>query len=703
MKTIPAAALLLGGLLAGAAAAAGLDHAPGDDVAVTTRGNAIAIDVLANDPGTTPRTDLRVYRQPSHGSVQVGEGRLLYTPAAGFTGRDSLAYSVKTGRSFGVATVTVDVGDALRLQGRVTERGPGAAVSARVGERRFHAKADATGAYTIDVIGLEGEMVRLESSRGEVALASIVGGFERLLAEAGKDGVLTREENNQVQVTRLSAALAYLLQLANGGAPVESEGQLAAAQGAMDLDVLLEMSAAIKLVADGTHALPKGVADTMALISDTDAYQQFVQAVRSSDPEAIDNAIAYTLSDADVVVPTDAAGMVGAKWLAPPGATGTIRVGLITGQHLALEEGGVGTYVDTVPALDTGASWVVVGGAAAVVLDTPRETEHLHYRDGADVRRVSSLGRLDFTRLVDGGASGRDLVGITYHYVQSYPDNPEYPDVVTAGTSSMLSYREGVAEIPFRADEFPADRTLQLHRPEIYGVDGSEQTNGSNYALHRFNSGGGGIVLDDAQAFTWSLAGNGRLQLVYEDGEVAELVRLVRDGAKGDGVIAAYQLPDGRSKTIYALSSVRDGSLEFTTANLARPWRSGFDISQTAYDFENFFGFYIVLDGPDQTGRQVSIYPDVGISSTPLSWDLVDGVMVARRYRNHHGWQAECTLGVDGCYLFMERRWVPVSRAGGRIYLHEELWTAVDTTGLLPLVLLSQRGNFYEIDAPPPH
>src|SRR5690606_7695951 len=107
--------------------------------------------------------------------------------------------------------------------------------------------------------------------------------------------------------------------------------------------------------------------------------------------------------------------------------------------------------------------------------------------------------------------------------------------------------------------------------------------------------------------------------------------RLVRDGAKGEGVIAAYQLPDGSSKTIYALSSVRDGSLEFTPANLARPWRSGFDISQTAYDFENFFGFYIVLDGPGQTGSQVTVDPDFGIGSAPLSWDLVDGAMVARR------------------------------------------------------------------------
>ena len=214
----------------------------------------------------------------------------------------------------------------------------------------------------------------------------------------------------------------------------------------------------VKLVADGAHALPEGIADTMALISDTDAYQQFVQAVRSSEPEAIDNAILDTLSDPDVVVPTDAAGMVGAKWLAPPGATGTIRVGLITGQYLALEEGGVGTYVDTAPALDTGATWVIVGRAAAVVLDTPRQTD-LQYRDGVNVRRstASSAWTHVWSMRRQWPTSGRHL-----HYVVSYPTTRSTP----------TSHREPAACFPIARGwrksvphgRFPAVRTLQLHR-----------------------------------------------------------------------------------------------------------------------------------------------------------------------------------------------------------------------------------------------
>ena len=696
-----AAGIVLCGLLASAAAAAGPRDAAQDDVAVTARGTAVSIDVLANDPHVTALTRVHLRQRPVHGNAEIVDRKVVYTPDAGFTGRDSLTYLVKSGRRVGIARVTVDVGDTLTLRGRVTEGGGGAAVSARVGRHRFDATADAAGSYQVDVIGLDADMVRLESRSGHTVLASIVGGFQRLRAESGSDGVLTREENNQVQVTRLSAAHAYLAQLANDGIPVETEDQFTAAQGAMDLDELLRMAAAVKLVADGSHALPGGVADTMELISDTDAYQRFLDSVLADDAGAIDAAIAGTLSDADVVVPANAASMRGARWLVPPGAAGTIRVGLIAGQHLVLGPGGDASFVDMQPNLDNGATWSMVGGAAAVVLDSPRQREFFVYRDGVQVRMIASTVRLDVTPLVDGGASGRDLVGVTWHGINSFPDDPGYPDQVTASASTLLSYREGVATIPFLAAEFPGLRALQIHRPEIYAEDAAEQASGSNYALHRFDAGGIGNVVDDGQPFAWSLDATGHLHVAYADGESAEFVRLAQDGRKGDGVVGLFQLPDGSSKTIYALSSRLDGSLEFDVANLARPWRSGFDISQTAYDFANHFGFFIVLDGPGQTGRQVMVDTTGWSSWSPLVWHVDGGAMVARRYRDNDGWQVECTLGVNGCYLLMERRWVPVARAGDRIYVHEELWSAQDESGSLPLQLISQRGNFYDIGPPP--
>lgn len=694
--------LLLTGLMASAAAtASAFDHAPGDDAAVTTRGSAVTIDVLANDPGVTARTDLRVHARPAHGSVAVVDRQLVYTPAAGYSGRDTLRYSVKTARSFGVATVTVDVGDALTLSGAVTEGGANASVVASVGDHAFQAQAGADGAYSLEVIGRTGDMVALASASGDVALASIVGGFERLRVEAGGDDVLTRDENNQVQVTRLSAALAYLLQLANGGDPVASEAELEAAYGAFDTDVLVEMAAAIKLVADGDYPLPEGVPDTLALISDTEAFQQFVATVTADDPQALAAAAAATLSDPDVVPASTEAAMLGARSLMYAGADGNVRVGLIQGERLRLLAGGGGSHVPTTPVADAGVSWTFVAGAAQVVPNTPAQSEYITYVDGVPVRTVFSNERFDLSTLVDGGASGRDLVGVLTHTRISYPDNPELGDVLTTNSSTRLSYRDGIAEVPFLAGEFPAVRALQVHRPEIYGGGGgSEPLNGSNYALHQFDAGGTGHLLDDSQAFTWSLGGDGLVTVTYADGETAVLRRLLQDGRKGDGVIAEYQLPGGLSKALYTLSSVRDGSLAFDLANLAFPWRSGFDITQTAYDFGDDYGFYIVLDGPAQTGSQVFV-DALGTQVFPLGWQIDAGAMVARRYRDDSGWQDACTIGVNGCYLFLERRWVPVSRSADRIYVHEELWMDQDQDGPEAPTLTSQRANFYQVEAPP--
>ena len=700
--TTRVAGILLAGAIAASATAVAAP--PGndarDDAAVTARGITVSIDVLANDPGATVHSQVRLRQRPAHGSARVVGQQVVYTPRPGFTGRDSLTYMAKSSGRPGMARVTIDVGEALRLQGRVTERGAGAAVTAWAGGHRFDASADANGDYVIDVVGSGDDMVRLESSRDEVVLASLVGGFEHLVAEAGDDGVLTRDENNRVQISRLSAAHAFLAQLANDGMPVESGARLAVVQGMMDLDELLPMSAAIKLVVDGTHALPGGVADTMELISDADAYQRFASAVRATDPDARDAAIAATVSDPDVIAPPDVASMMGAKWLLPASADGTIRVGLVAGERLVLAKGGSATYISTRPNLDTGATWRAGDTAVSVTPDVPPLQESISYFDGVPVRAVFGTVGMDLALLVDGGTTGRDVFGITHHTIVTYPDNPERPDLVGAGTRVAVAHREGVAGIPFHAGEFPATRTLPLHRPEIYGYAAVELSTGSNYAVHRFAADGTGTVTDDGQLFTWSLDGRGHLHLAYGDGETAEIVRLRQDGRKGDGVIALFHLADGSSKTIFALSSVLDGTLEFDAANLMESWRSGFRLSDSAHVDPLQGDFYVVLDGPGQTGQQVSFHP-AGVDRVPLVWDVADGMMVARRYRDYDGWQVECTVGVNGCFLYRERRWVPISRSGNRIYLHEELWGAQEFTGGAPLALLSQRGNFYDIEVAP--
>lgn len=699
--------LLCSSLLLISSAAVALGPGPTDDFAATVRDHAVLIDVLANDAGMVPVQGMSVARQPSHGTAQVLDTRVRYVPAPGFVGRDRFSYMAKKGRNVGMATVTVDVGEPfmLTLNGKVTDGGANARVTAMVGPHRYHAKAGTDGNYSIEVVGGAGDMVTLESSSGEVALLSIIGELEHLVDQAGADGVLTREENNHVQLTRLSTALAYLLQLANGGAPVSDANQAEAALGAMDAEALLPMSAAIKLVADGDYALPAEVGDTLALISDTVAFKQFLDDIRVADPAALRGAVLATLSDMDVIPVTGGAALAGTRSMLRGGAPGTVRVGETAGERLQLrEDDGGGYYMDRQPHVHAGVTWDLVDGTAQVVFDIPRTIESYTSYPGLGelVREVASRWRIDITMLVDGGITGRDLVGIVSHVHRSYPDHPELADDAVTTYSGWLSHRDGAAEVPFLASEFPAVRGLRIHRSEtdlgiLEGV-----------GLHQFNAGGTGSVLDGGQEFIWSLSVEGTLTVHYADGRTSDFRRLLQDGRKGDGLLSQLQSPGhtppwSTVMTDYTLSSVHDGSLEFSVANLAKTWRTGIDISSTAFDNDlgDYGRFYVVLDGPGQTGYYATVNNE-GIAFSPLSWQIIDGAMVARQYADDSGRPPACEIGVNGCYITQERRWVPVSLDGNRIYVQEELLHGYpDETGHLGPHLVGQRGNFYDIEELP--
>ena len=94
----------------------------------------------------------------------------------------------------------------------------------------------------------------------------------------------------------------------------------------------------------------------------------------------------------------------------------------------------------------------------------------------------------------------------------------------------------------------------------------------------------------------------------------------------------------------------------------------------------------MILDPVGGTGRYVSI-TGTGTTTTPIQWEIVSGAVVIRQF--------------SGAQVARERRWIPVSRSGNRIYLHEELWFDPDLGGPASMQIQSQRANFYDREAPP--
>lgn len=669
---------------------------------VTTRSTPVHVTVLPRllpvarslrPPPISLEPVVRIVIQPRQGRATVAGGIITYEPADGFSGRDGLAYSITAAGRTTSARITVDVGDPLRLRGQVVDGGAAAALSATVGSHVFHARAGADGQYALDVIGRGGDMVELESRSGMVVLGSLLGGFERLLGEAGADAVLDRSENGLVQLSGLGTGLAELLRPADGGRPLQDDADFLQRLGAHDAGTLLDMAAVVRLVADGGHPLPAGIGDTRALVRDRQAFEAFVAALA---PGLLEEVVAALVEDPALLLPVRAGEAVGGHSILYPAVDGELRLGMVQGQRLVLDADGSGRFHALYATGDEAADWTLADGVLRVRLGQPQEAAtYTTWIDGESTRGVSLIDGLDLRLLLRGGDSGRDLYAVTTHGRVHYPDRPGLPDLVSVTTGARLLHRDGVGTLSFSAADIPGTRALSRHGAAATGL--GDLDHGTGHALHSFNADGTGSVPSQGTAFTWTVDADGSLLMAFGGtgagaGEV-EVRRTSRDPHKGEGVVATFRLPDGRVKSKFDLSVVRDGSLAFTEGLLARAWRTSFYVTEPRYD--TWTDFHVVLDGPDRTGHTLAAPVGQAPVVQPLSWAIEDGAMVARHYQDNAGPRARCTPGVEGCYLRSLRRWVPLAADGDRIYVLEELWHDPDGRGPAAPVLTSQRGNFY--------
>lgn len=666
-----------------------------NDAAVTTVSTPVTIDVLANDTLAEGKTILRISKKPRHGTARVVGDQVLYTPDPGYTGGDSFNYfTIGLGR-FGKGRVDVDMGVPFTLTGTVTDAPvANAEVIATIGGFSYATVADVNGNYSLDIIGTGSDMVVLGARGGPAQAAvnflSVVGQFDRLQDEAGVDGVLDRTENNQVQVTHVSTAEAFLLQAASQG-EILSDAELEEARDALDPGDLLQMAAAIKLVVDEGFALPAGADDVLDMISDPELYDQFIADAEATDPGALDAATQATLADPAVTPAATAADYVGNYTLITElGAPGTVRVGIGQGERLELAADGTGRYLNGALNHDPSLTWTFADNQVTAVFNNPVTfTSYPTIEGYGQIPQLVTQSSIAVTRLVDGG--GRDIFGVTTTSHISYPTAPELGEYDVTGTGSQLAIEDGAAGQPFQAGDFPMLRTFPVVRPE--------HVNASGYSLFDFGADGTG-VRDDGVAFEWTLEEDGRLLVEYADGAWSRYTRLANDGRKADGVIAVHEW-SGMMLAEWSISNEFDGSLLFTESFLAKSWRSGFDVSQASLE-PSMTSLFLTLD-PDGSSAMTSTYQgDPTIWVDPQHWVLEPetGVMRSTIYGDNTGWGvAPCTPPENGCYIYVQRSWHPLAVDGNRIYVIEEL--AWDADWDFDMDIQHQRGNFYDAEELP--
>jgi hypothetical protein len=691
---------------------ADLQKAQDDRAIVAGTTTSVLVDVLANDGELGPGLRILKVFKPAHGSVSVESGRIRYTPSPGFSGSDSFKYMAQAEKSQpGQATVNVEVGPggvAMQLRGQVVDSPiPGAVVTVSVGGFDFRTVADANGNYVLDIAALQGDAFVTLTATGESASGvpikfySLVGEIVRLNAASGTDGVLTRDEFNQLNVTNLSTAQYSLLASANGGSPPDSDEELLPLAQNIDLDKLVELAAIIKLVVDGGVPLPAGSTDLLDLISDPAAVADFKADLA---PGQLDVAIDAVSEDPNVVPDFRPGAIPGAYTLISASAPGTIRVG-VSGSGVLLSfnnTGGSSGTGDSICDLSCGAfAWNLVGGDIKGTITAPYTYHYQAPGTGAcnvvlyDV--ADTFTGFGLHRLQDG--AGMDFIEVSFTYDLDYTDpNPgdgcvPPADGPVTDATRFLAFEAGSGELPFAAGESFGRMALNFFTPD-----------GLRRAAAIFDFDTHQVAIPETlPTFTHSVV-NGRLQIGLTDattGRVAnyEYRRYQMDGSRGEGMLMLTTLADGSQRSEYNMSSRVQPGYAFDLATMPGNWRSGFDASQFQGNPTINPGFFVQLnDDAGRSGNQHSVELNGTTSiSGNFSWNVGPSGMVASYWKQPGvpGTLAACPVGSLNCFEIRRRTWEPLGRDGNRIYVLENIM--IHTGPGQPWVPnpTGQRTNFY--------
>jgi hypothetical protein len=637
-----------------------------DDAASVPWNAATPIDVAANDTpagGNPPLTPaLTIATAPAHGTATVDGTKILYTPAGGFFGQDTLTYQLAAGDRASTASVHIAVEAHLTLTGNVHDDAlPGAEVVATVGgAAQAPVTADADGNYEIEFVTSDPHaFITLRATgsgaQSNVVLSSLVGDASDAAAAAqagGTDaGLVEAHTLPAVNVTNITTAAAVLAAQALGKAPA-SNADLAAAQGKFTPAQIVQMAAAIKLVADQGVALPDGAASTLALVTDPVAYAAFVSAQAATNTDAFQQAQAAVMSDPAVAAPPPLPGFFG------PDVEYVVTLG----------EGAAETQAYRITLRADGTARVVGSAARTGIWSTDddhsvtiRYDEAISYDTLSNPADSPDMNQYDIRQMETGlklrqlgGTSASGPVTITTINSYQWLDGPQaglfvdLPDSWQAET--MIASTQAFASSDFTAGS------------EWAGVLASDSTGGTDGLINQDT-----LKIVDGQSVVFERAGtqgtyaivDGSLVVTTADG----VIRYSRmfPGPKGEARWLAERIVDGTPAWAYDAAVVKAGQAQsFTASSLVHKWLSYINVGLAD-------GQFYVSMRQDGTGSQVSVDPVAGQSEQPAgTWSIAaDGTETLTLSR--------CDDGTLSCGNFKTRTWKLLGTSGKNIYVMEYL------------------------------
>jgi hypothetical protein len=652
-------------ILATALTACGGDDPPAavalasDDVASVDWNTASILAVTGNDTIQNGTASIAIKTAPVHGTATVNGTQISYTPTTGYFGTDTLRYSLTVGDRTVDAAVQLTVSAVLKLTGTVRDNPlAGATVTATVGTTALTpVTADASGNYSISLrvtdpaafISLKAKGAGVQSS---VVLSSLVGEVaEAAAVAASATGVVSAAALPSANVTHVSTAIAVLAQQSLGKA-VASAADLKAAQGSFTASQTIEMATAIKLVADSGIALPTGSADTLALVSNADAFKNFVVAQTTTNATAYNAVLQNVLGDAALAVapqiPT-AANPVDRTLLLVQGegasASSATRLSLKANGMASVESDAVRS-----------AKWTASGTEIAVTYDIPAVSEG--YSSDTDAQgnqwriQVTESG---FVVRQVGGGSGGGPASVKAVSSTKYLEGPRAGTVITDANTWDAQTLVGGSTALVAADVAAGTRWAGVLALDFSPVN-------SSYVDQDV------VKIVDATTATFERAAKtgtyrlveGKLEITI-NGAVFTYTRLF-NGPRGEQRWLVVKTVNGVVQWVYEPAVVKaQAAAAFTVVGLTQPWESYINVGVSS-------GKFIVDLRADGSGLGISLDAsgkESGASTGGL-WALnSDGSMSLKRYG--------CDPKAAGCLPWHQRTWTLLAVVDKRIYVMERL------------------------------
>ena len=654
-------AIALGWLVGGLAACGGGDDAPAAEAVAIAQGDsanvkwnsASTLAVTTNDTIGNGSASVSIKTGPLHGTAVIEGLAVRYTPAAGYFGTDTLRYALSVGNKTAEADVQLTVTAEFAVSGSVVDAPlAGASVTATVGSAQLApVNADANGAYRLTVQTADpGAFISLKATgagaQSKVVLTSLLGDARDVAALAAASAAPP-----PVKITNLTTAAAVLAQQSLGRA-VTSSAELASVQGRFAATRTVDLATAIKLVADKGVALPAGSADTLALVTNSDAVNAFLAGQASFHADAYSATRQEVLGDAGTAVSAAVPG-VGA-------ASSTLLVvrgqGAATVDATRLVLNADKTALIEADAVRT-ARWTSDGSQVVVTYDAPVVSPSVSPDlDPATGEPYAIEDReTGFALRQLAGARGEGPAAVkyfsTYIYLEGVRKGTVVPDDSDWLVQTLVS-----KSVPFGASDLVAG-TRWAGVPSDRAV---ADTNFANQDVMRIVDATTVLFERAGLSGTYRLA-DGKIEVTMGN-TVFSYTRLFATGPQSEERWLTVKKTGAAVQWLKEAAVLKtQGSAAFVAADVAQRWESyvgaGTSTDRVFVD--------LLADG---TGRLVTV--TASGEQSPGSnglWAVDgDGQMVLQRY--------SCGISTPGCLPSLTRTWRLLGSVGKRIYVMEHVF-----------------------------